>query len=310
MDNPYEILGVAPDAADEDIRKAYRALAKKNHPDLHPGDKEAEERFKAISAANTLLSDAEQRGRFDRGEIDASGAERQERSFYRAYADGRDGANYSPSGADGEGAFSAEDIFAEVFGRRGSGEGQAQFRMRGADVTYTLRCAFLDAVNGARKQIGLPDGKTLNVAIPKGTRDRQTLRLKGQGMPGIGGGSAGDAFIEVHIEPHAWFRRKDDNIHIDIPVTLPEAVLGGKIRVPTIDGVVDLAVPKGSNTGTTLRLRGKGVPSSAKAAASGTRGDQYVTLKLVLPDTPDPALSEFLKDWSPAAPYEPRKGMI
>ena len=305
MDNPYDILGVTQGASDEEIRKAYRALAKKNHPDLHPGDTGAEERFKAISAANNFLSDAERRARFDRGEIDASGAERQERSFYRAYADGSGGETYSPSGADGEGAFSAEDIFAEVFGQRGPGDERARFRMRGADVTYTLRCPFLDAVNGARKQIALPDGKTLNVSIPKGTRDRQTLRLKGQGMPGIGGGPAGDAFIEVHIEPHALFRRKDDNIHVDIPVTLSEAVLGGKIRVPTIDGVVDLTVPKGSNTGTTLRLRGKGVPS----AAGGARGDQYVTLKLVLPDTPDPALSEFLKDWSPAAPYEPRKGM-
>ena len=309
MDNPYDILGVKPGASDEDIRKAYRALAKKNHPDLHPGDKDAEERFKAISAAYHLLSDAEQRARFDRGEIDASGAERQERSFYRAYADGSGGANYSTFGGDGEGAFSAEDIFAEVFGRRGAGNERPQFRMRGADVTYTLRCAFFDAVNGVRKQIGLPDGKTLNVTIPKGTRDRQTLRLKGQGMPGIGGGPAGDAFIEVHIEPHALFRRKDDNIHVDIPVTLSEAVLGGKIRVPTVDGVVDLIVPKGSNTGTTLRLRGKGVPSSTKGGTGTVRGDQYVTLKLVLPDAPDAALSAFLEDWSPEAPYEPRKGM-
>lgn len=305
MDNPYESLGVSADASADDIRKAFRALAKKNHPDLHPGDKDAEERFKQISAANNLLSDPEKRAQFDRGEIDSSGTERHERSYYRAYADGSEGAKYSPFGANGEGGFSAEDIFAEIFGQSKEGGDRAPYRMRGADVTYTLRCPFLDAVNGGRKQISLPEGKALNVAIPKGTRDRQTLRLKGQGMQGIGDGPSGDAYIEIHIEPHAFFTRKDTNIHVDVPVTLSEAVLGGQIRVPTIDGAVNLTVPPGSNTGTTLRLRAKGVLS----AGSGTRGDQYVTLKLVLPDEPDEALSEFLKSWSPTHQYDPRAGM-
>ena len=204
--------------------------------------------------------------------------------------------------ADGGEAFSAEDIFAEVFGQYGKGAGRDRFRMRGADVTYTLRCPFLDVVNGATTRINLPDGKSLNVAIPKGTRDRQTLRLKGQGMPGIGGGPAGDAFVEIHIEPHAFFQRKDNNIHIEVPVTLSEAVLGGKIRVPTIDGHVSLTIPPNSNTDTNLRLRGKGVVSTK----GGARGDQYVFLTVVLPDEVDEELREFLKSWSPGQPYDVR----
>lgn len=295
MKTPYDILGVSPKASDDDIRIAYRALAKQNHPDLHPEDEEAEERFKEISAAYSLLSDPEKRAQFDSGEIDASGAENRERSFYRAYGDGGEGARYSSSGADGEGGYAAEDIFAEVFGQFGRGEGRPGFRMRGQDVTYTLRCPFLEAVNGGKKRITLPDGKSLDVSVPRGTRDRQTLRLKGQGMPGIGGGPAGDAFVEIHIQPHAFFQRKDDNIHVDVPVTLSEAVLGGQIRVPTIDGLVALTIPPASNTGTTLRLRGKGVA----APGNGPRGDQYVTLQVVLPDEPDEELKAFLKNWSP-----------
>lgn len=308
MKSPYDIIGVAPDVSDEDIRTAYRALAKKHHPDLHPDDEEAEGRFKEISAAYTLLSDPEKRARFDRGEIDASGAENQERSFYRAYADGSEGARYAPFGADGEGGYAAEDIFSEVFGQFGRGEGRRGFRMRGQDVTYTLRCPFLDAVNGAKTRITLPDGKSLDVSIPKGTRDRQTLRLKGQGMAGIGGGPAGDAFVEIHMDPHAFFQRKDANIHVEVPVTLSEAVLGGQIRVPTIDGPVSLTIPPNSNTGATLRLRNKGVG----AVGSGSRGDQYVTLKVVLPDEPDDDLIQFLKDRSPSPSDDLREkaGMV
>lgn len=301
MKNPYDVLSVSPKASDEEIRKAYRALAKKHHPDLHPDDKNSEDRFKEMSAAYNLLSDPEKRARFDKGEIDASGAEHRERSFYRAYADGGEGAKYSPFGENGGSGFSAEDIFADLFGRR-NGDAQTGFRMRGADVTYTLRCPFLDAVNGASKRITLPDGKSLNVTIPRGTHDRQTLRLKGQGMPGIGGGPPGDAYIEVHIEPHTFFRRKDGNIHVEVPVTLSEAVLGGKLRVPTIDSMVALTIPAGSNTGTTLRLRGKGVAS----AQGRTRGDQYVTLKVVLPEEPDEELKGFLQNWSSTHDYDVR----
>ena len=254
-----------------------------------------------MSAAYNLLSDPEKRARFDNGEIDASGAERRERSFYRAYADGNEGAKYSPFGEHGGSGFSAEDIFAELF-RQHDGDARSHFRMRGADVTYTLRCPFLEAVNGASKRITLPGGKSLDVTIPTGTNDRRTLRLEGQGMPGIGGGPPGDAYIEVHIEPHAFFRRKDGNIHVELPVTLSEAVLGGKIQAPTVDGMVTLTIPAGSNAGTTLRLRRKGVPSEK----GQTRGDQYVSLKVVLPEDPDEELKEFLQSWSPTHHYDVR----
>lgn len=296
MKSPYEIIGVQDKASAAEIQKAYRELAKKFHPDLHPEDKDAEERFKEISAAYSLLSDPEKRAQYDRGEIDESGAERRKRSFYREYADGHAGERYAPFGGDGTGSYSAEDIFAEVFGQYAEGRQGPKFQLRGADISYTLRCSFLDAVNGTTIPVELPDGRTLNVVVPKGTRDRQTLRLKGQGMPGISGGAAGDAFIEVHVEPHAFFSRKDENIHMTLPVTLKEAVLGGKVRVPTIDGTVDLNVPEGSNTGTTLRLRGKGIARSGGAG----RGDQYVTLKVVLPAEPGEELKEFLRNWSPA----------
>jgi DnaJ-class molecular chaperone len=301
MTSPYEILGVTPKATAEEIRTAYRKLAKKYHPDLHPGDKTAEEKFKEVSAANDLLSDPEKRARFDRGEIDETGAERRERSFYRSYAEGGEGPKYWTSG-DGEGAGFTEDLFADLFSSMGRGAGGARMRMRGADVTYTMRCPFLDAIRGARTRITLPDGKTLDVAIPPGTNDRQTLRLKGQGMPGIGGGPAGDAYVEIHIEPHAFFSRKDGNIHVEVPVGLAEAVLGGKIQVPTIDGPVTMTVPPGSNSGTTLRLRGKGVPGRE----GRPRGDQYVTLKVVLPDRPDDELRAFLERWAPDHRYDVR----
>jgi DnaJ-class molecular chaperone len=301
MRNPYEVLGISPKATAEEIRKAYRQLAKTYHPDLHPGDKTAEEKFKEVSAANDLLSDPEKRARFDRGEIDETGAERRERSFYRSYAEGDEGPKYW-TGGDGGGAGFTEDMFADLFGGMGRGAGATRIRLRGADVTYSMRCPFLDAVRGAKTRITLPDGKALDVSIPPGTNDRQTLRLKGQGMPGINGGPAGDAFVEIHIEPHAFFTRKDDNIHIEVPVGLAEAVLGGKIQVPTVDGPVTLTVPSGSNTGTTLRLRGKGVPGTA----GRPRGYQYVMLKLVLPDSPDDELRAFLERWAPSHPYDVR----
>lgn len=303
MKDPYEILGVARTASQDEIRTAYRALAKKHHPDLNPGDKQAEERFKEASAAYDLLSDPETRGRFDRGEIDATGAERRERSFYRAYADSEGGATHWRFGDDQPGGFGAEDLFSELFRNyRGAGGERGGLRMQGADVTFTLRCPFLDAANGAKRRVTLGDGKTLDITIPKGARDRQTLRLKGQGMPGIGGGPPGDAFIEIHVEPHAFFERKDDNIHIELPVTLDEAVLGAKVETPTIDGTVSLTVPPGSNTGTTLRLRGRGVASPD----GKRRGDQYVRLRVVLPDEPDEALREFVAGWAKDHKYDVR----
>jgi DnaJ-class molecular chaperone len=302
MKDPYQTLGVGRSASADEIKKAYRKLAKKLHPDLNPGNKKVEQEFKEVSAAYDLLSDADKRAKFDRGEIDASGAERPGRGFYRSYAESGQGAKYR----GGENVFD-DDIFSDLFGggfgaRAGTGgRGGARMNIRGADVSYSATADFIEAALGAKKRLTLTDGKTLDVTIPPGTEDGQTLRLKGQGLPGMGSGPAGDAFIEVRVEPHPLFTRQGNDIHLELPVSLPEAVLGGAINVPTIDGTVSLKVPAGSNTGSVLRLRGKGVPRG-----KGERGDQYVKLRVALPDKPDKELTEFVERWAKKNAYDAR----
>ncbi len=283
MRDPYQVLGVSKGASADEIKKKYRQLAKKLHPDLNPGNADAAAKFKDVSAAYDLLSDAQKRARFDRGEIDASGAERPDRQYYRAYADSPEGAKYG-------GSFDSEDLFADLFGRARGGR---EFKIRGTDVSYVMPVDFLEAAAGAKKRVTMADGSVLDVSIPPGTEDRQTLRLKGQGQPGFGGAPAGDAYIEVHIQPHAFFTRKDNNVHLELPVSLAEAVLGGRITVPTIDGDVAMTIPKGSNTGTTLRLKGRGIVDRK----SKQRGDEYVKLKVVLPEGEDPDLARFVESW-------------
>jgi DnaJ-class molecular chaperone len=302
--NPYEVLGVKKDASEDELRKVYRKLAKRYHPDLNPGDKQAEARFKEIAAAYDLLSDKEKRARYDRGEIDESGAERAPPGYdYRGFAEGARGAKYDFHAAEGLAPEDLDDLFAAF--TRGRGRGGGPIRMRGGDVHYTLPVDFLAAVNGARPRLTLGPDKSLDVTIPPGVRDGQVLRLKGQGSAGLGGGPPGDALIEVHVEPHPFFRRDGDDIHLELPVTLAEAVLGGRVTVPTPTGSVAMTIPAGSNAGRTLRLRGKGV-----ARADGSRGDQYVTLKIVVPDAHDEALAAFLRDWAPKHPHDPRAGMV
>ena len=307
-DDPYKVLGVAREASDDEIRKAYRKLAKAYHPDLHPGDSAAEERFKAVSAAYDFLGDADKRARFDRGEIDASGQERPEQQYYRHYADA--GAGHPYHSTEGFADFAdAGDLFSDLFGharRAGApgGEG-ATIRMRGGDARYSFAVDFLDAVNGAKQRINLPDGGALDLTIPMGVRDGQVLRLKGKGSAGIGGGPPGDALVEVHVRPHKLFRREGDDILIELPITPAEAVRGAKIDVPTTSGTVTMTVPKGANSGARLRLKGKGI-AGGKA---GKRGDQYVTLKIVLPDQPDDELAALLERWETEHPFNPRAGM-
>jgi DnaJ-class molecular chaperone len=292
--DPYEVLGVKKTATEDELRKAFRKAAKQHHPDLNPGNKAAEARFKEINAAYDMLSDATKRARYDKGEIDASGAERPDRQFYRGFAEGAEGGKYH-----GFSNIDLDDlggIFSEVFRGRGGGRGGP--RMRGPDRQFKLTVDFLDAVNGAKRRVSMGE-RDIDITIPAGIEDGQVLRLQGQGETGVGGGPKGDALIEVHVAPHAFFRRDGKDIRVELPVTLAEAVLGGRVEVPTTTGNVAMRIPKHSNSGTVLRLKGKGIKG----------GDQYVTLRVALPESPDPELDTFVEGWKGAAAYNPRRGM-
>ena len=296
--DPYEMLGVQKTDDEAAIRAAYRKLAKRHHPDVNPGKPEAAERFKEISAAYDLLGDKDKRARYDRGEIDAAGNEMPpQRPFYRDYSETPGREKYR-----GNAGFEAEDlesIFAQAFGSGGGRTGGRRFSARGMDAHYQLTVSFLDAANGTTRRITLPDGRTLDVRIPVGVRDGQIIRLKGQGEPGLGDGAPGDALVEITVAPHKLFRREGDDIIVELPVTIQEAVVGTTLEVPTIKGSVRLTIPPNSGTGTRLRLRGRGIGA----------GHQYVELHPVLPPGEEPELAEFLKAWSPRHAFNPRSGM-
>jgi DnaJ-class molecular chaperone len=306
--DPYKVLGVPRSASQDDLRKAYRKLAKQFHPDVNPGDDAAEENFKAITAAYDLLSDEKKRAQFDAGAIDASGQPRMDRQFEWAFNDqppggGGGGGPRNPREFDDMG-----DIFSEFFGGYRQARGRAgggarregadgRFSVKGADVKYTMDVDFLEAANGATKRVTMHDGRVLDVNIPKGLKDGQTIRLRGQGLSGVLGGEAGDALVEIAIKPHPTFKREADNtIRVDVPISLREAVNGGSIEVPTISGTVMVNVPKHSNTGRVLRLKGKGIDGA----------DQLITLKVALPKTIDRELEQFVARWT-FADYDPRK---
>lgn len=296
--DPYEVLGVPRGAGPDDIRKAFRKLAKKHHPDANPGDKAAEERFKQVSAAFDLLGDAEKRRKFDAGEIDADG-----RETFRGFGGGQGG----PFGG-GQGGFEStdfSDILGEMFGRRGGRAGARGgpgpgFSTRGPDVRAKLEIDLEEAILGGKKRISFQDGRTLDVTIPAGATEGQTLRLRGHGEAGRGG--KGDALIELVIRPHAVFRKEGDQLVMDLPVSIPDAVLGGRVQAPTPDGPVSLAVPKGANSGQSLRLKGKGL-----ADGRGGRGDLIARIQLMLPEAPDAQLESFAARWREERPYAPRR---
>jgi len=304
--DPYTVLGVKRDASDAEIQKAFRRAAKKSHPDLFPGDKKAEDRFKELNAANDIIGDPAKRARFDRGEIDASGAEVRSNPFARGGRAGGPGGGPGGFGGQQAGGFGFEDL-SDILGgmfRGGGGPGGpgggnpfgGSGRQAPDDTRFKLEIDFTDAATGATRRVTLPGGKSLDVGIPAGINDGQTIRLKGQGNHGA------DALVEISIRPDSTYKREGRDIHVEVPISLGEAVLGGKIEVKTVHGPVTVGVPQGANSGTRLRLKGKGIAATKKEPA----GDQYVTLKVVLPKTPDPDLEAFVKDWAAKNPYNPR----
>lgn len=295
--DPYKELGVAKGASADEIKKAFRKLAKELHPDKNPGDKVSEERFKRITAAFDLLGDAEKRAKYDRGEIDADGREQ-----FRAPpgGGGRSGGFGGFGGSGGRGGFEDIDL-EELFGAFGGGRtaGRGGFGGgKGQDVRATLDISLEDSIAGTTRRIQFSDGRMLDVAIPKGASEGQVIRLKGQGAPGRGG-QAGDALIELKIAPHPVFKRDGADLTMDLPVSVPDAVLGGKIQVPTPEGAVMMTIPKGSNSGKMLRLKARG------AYAAGKRGDLLAKLVVTLPETPDDDLIRFATEWRDKRPYKP-----
>ncbi len=285
----YATLGLKRGASDDDIRQSYRKLAKQYHPDRNPGDKHAEEMFKKVSGAFAILGNPEKKRRYDAGEIDASGHERAS-GYYREYSGAARG------GGEPFGDYS--DLFSDLFGRSTGG----RFSMRGMDFRYTLEIDFLDAAKGLKKRIRLPEGDELDVSVPAGVDTGHILKLRGKGEPGVGGGPPGDALIELRIRPHPVFERQGDDILLELPITIYEAVLGAKVEVPTIDGRVTLSIPKGASSGQVLRLRGKGI----KNAQTKATGDQLVKLKIVMPGTVDAELEAFMTRWRESHAYDPR----
>lgn len=305
----YDILGVSRGATEDEIRSAFRKLAKANHPDVNPGNSGAAERFKKITAANDILSDPEKRRQYDAGEIDAKGDPRRPQWSRAGAGAGR----HSPFGARGfEGRagagagfddFSFSDIFSDVFGSAGARsrrDAQAGFPARGNDVRYSLEIDFLEAVQGAKKRVTLPDGGTLDLNVPEGVGDGQVLRLKGKGAPGGPGGEAGDALVEIKVRAHPDFRREGDDLLFELPITIDEAVLGGRVEIPTATGRVQLTLPKGTSSGKTFRLKGKGARGK-----NGHVGDQLVTIKIVMPPDIDDSLSYFFSEWRQTHAYDP-----
>jgi DnaJ-class molecular chaperone len=328
MRNPYEVLGVQRTASADEIKKAFRKLAKKHHPDANKNDPKAAARFAELNSAYEILGEDDKRKAFDRGEIDAEGKPRFE-GFHAGgggFHPGAGGAHFENfsfgpeglrraggRGGPGGGFGGFEDILGSVFGAGGrvhTGRGgfdpfagETAAPTRGQDAAVEVTISLSDAAKGVHKRVTLPTGKHLDVRIPAGLTDGQQIRLKGQGWPGQRGATAGDALVTVRVAAHPFFKVEEQNLRIDVPVSLYEAVLGGKVRVPTLDGAVELSIPPNTNTGRTFRLKGKGLPGK-----SGP-GDLFATVRIALPEGTDPELEALMRRWRDEKPYDPREDM-
>jgi DnaJ-class molecular chaperone len=340
MRDPYEILGVSKSASPDEVKKAYRKLAKKLHPDANKKDPKAATKFAELNGAYEIVGDEEKRKQFDRGEIDAEGKPRFQgfegfggrpggfgtrEGNFESFTWGPDGFRRTttrggagaggPGGPGGAGGFAGfEDILSGIFGRGGGRPGAGpgagpQFEtedigsaIRGQDVTASATISLNEAAHGGTRRLELPTGKEIEFKIPPGITDGKQIRLKGQGMPAPHGGPPGDVLITIKVEPHPLFKVEDLNLRLDLPITLYEAVLGAKVRVPTLDGAVELAIPPNTSSGRTFRLKGKGLPGK-------TPGDLYVTTKIVLPDGKDADLEELMREWRDHNPHDPRSHM-
>jgi len=328
MRDPYDVLGVSKNASAADIKSAFRKLAKKLHPDANKHDPKAASRFAELNAAYEILGEDDKRKAFDRGEIDAEGKPRFQgfegfgggrgrgggfgrEGGFETFSWGTDGFRQAGGGAGGGGfrGFGGfEELLKEAFGGRARGGragGGFQFDEEESgsahDISATLAIALPEAAKGVKKRVQLPTGKEVEVKIPAGIADGQTIRLKGQGLAGPGG-RAGDVLITVAVAPHPLFTRAGADLRLELPITLYEAVLGGKVRVPTLDGAVELAIPPGTNAGRTFRLKGKGFPAKDGA------GDLLATVRIMLPEGGDAELETLMRKWRDGKPYDPRKG--
>ncbi len=308
MRDPYEVLGLAKSASAAEVKSAFRKLAKKFHPDQSK-ESRAKERFAEIGSAYEILGDEKKRAAYDRGEIDAEGKPRAPQfegfGFGRRPGAGGEfhGFNFDVGGDPGGRAGFEADILSELFGGRMGGRGRAP--NRGEDVAQSVNVPLAMAAGGGSVRVALPTGKTLDVAIPAGVEDGKQIRLRGQGRPGARNAPAGDAIVTIHYAPHPLFKVEGRDLKLELPITLYEAVLGAKVRTPTLSGEVEIAIPPGTSSGQVLRLRGKGLPTSGDAPA----GDLLATLRIAMPAQEDADLAALMRRWRDEKPYDPRAGL-
>ncbi len=315
MSDLYNRLGISKGASEEEIKKAYRSLAKKYHPDRNKDDQKITERFKEISAAYSILGDADERARYDRGEIDENGNQQAQTNQRRG------GGFYGASGFEGgsrrKGSFGfddAEEMFSDFFrssgrgkpGKRSYGTGrtnpyEAAGRKQGLNISYEVTVGFEESIKGGTRRLKLNDGRSVDIKIPPGIKSGQVIRLSGQGGPSVGGSPKGDALVEVQVAEHPFYKRDGNDIHLELPISLDEAVLGGDIQVPTPNGRLTVRIPRNSSSGKRLRLKGKGVKKSTE------EGNMYITLKVTLPSKRDPDLEKLIKEWDEKQGAEIRK---